>query len=302
MIKNKKKKSKGLSRRNRAGYIFTLPFIVGLFVFFIPAVFNLFRFSFSEINVLAGGRGYGLDFVGLAYYQKALFEDPKFNRMLIELLGSILVQTPVILIFSLLIASILNQKFRGRTVARMIFFIPVIVSTGVIAYVQNNWVSVMTVSDLGNVLADAESIGLYAILEQIDVGKGIIQVVIDAANGLSKIIRSSGMQIFVLLAALQEVPSSLYEAAKVEGCSAWECFWKITIPMVTPQIIICGVYTLISISTATDTEIYNYIATQEFVNNQLSFAAAMNVLYLLAVGSCILLGGAVVKYANRKEE
>lgn len=297
MKKDKRRKSV-IKRRDRQGIIFVLPFIIGLFIFFIPAVINLFRFSLSDIQVLSGGRGYDLNFVGLSYYHKALLEDPKFNRMLIELLGTVIVQTPVILIFSLLIASILNQEFRGRTAARMIFFIPVIVSTGVIAYVQNNWVSVMTVSDLGNALTDAESSGLYAILEYVDVGKGLIQVIIDAAEGLNKIVRSSGMQIYVLLAALQEIPLSIYEAAKVEGCSGWECFWKITIPSVVPQIIICGVYTLISIFTATDTEIYNYIVTQEFVNNQLSFAAAMNMLYLLAVGICILLGAGVIKLAK----
>lgn len=301
-MKKMKRRKQISRRRDKAGYIFTLPFIIGVFVLFIPALINLFRFSVSDIQVLTGGQGYELGFAGLSYYQKALLEDPKFNRMLVSMLGTILVQTPVILIFSLLIASILNQEFKGRTVARMIFFIPVVVSTGVIAYVQNNWVSVMTVSDLGNALAGAESSGLHVILENIDLGKGLIKVVIDAAEGVNKIIRSSGMQIFVLLAALQEIPSSLYEAAKVEGCSAWECFWKITIPMVVPQIIICGVYTLISMSTATDTEIYNYIATQEFVNNQLSFAAAMNVLYLLVVGFCILLGAGVIKLAGRIEE
>ena len=301
-MKIKKKKKIAITRRDRMGVIFVLPFIIGLFVFFIPALFNLFRFSMSDIQVLSGGRGYSLDFVGLSYYRKALMEDPKFNRMLLELLGKVLVQTPIILIFSLLIASILNQEFRGRTISRMIFFIPVIVSTGVIAYVQNNWVSIMTVSDLGNALADAESSGVYALLERIDIGKGFIQVIVEAANGLNQIIRSSGMQIYVLLAALQEIPSSIYEAAKVEGCSAWECFWKITIPSVVPQIIICGVYTLISIFTATDTEIYEYIVNQEFVNNQLSFAAAMNVLYLLAVGICLLIGGGVIKFANMRND
>ncbi len=291
-----------MRKRDRAGYIFTLPFILGLLFIFIPAVINLFRFSLNDIQVLTGGRGYRLDFVGLSYYQKALMEDPKFNRMLVELLGTVLVQTPVILIFSLLIASILNQNFKGRAVARMIFFIPVVVSTGVIAYVQNNWVSVMTVSDLGNALTGGEGAGLYDILSQVNVGQGLIQVVISAAAGLNKIVRSAGMQIFVLLAALQEVPDSMYEAAKVEGCSAWECFWKITIPSVVPQIVICGVYTLISIFTATDTDIYTYISDQEFKNNQLSFAAAMNVLYLLVVGLCILIGAGVIKLAGRNRE
>ncbi len=295
----RKRKKHAMTRRDRAGYLFTLPFILGLLLIFLPCLVNLFCFSFSEIQVLTGGGGYALNFTGISYYRKALLEDPKFNRMLVELLSSTLVQTPVILIFSLLVASILNQKFRGRTLARMIFFIPVVVSTGVIAYVQNNWVSIMTVSGMGNALTGGEGAGLQELLSQVDVGQGLISVVVTAASGLNKIIRSAGMQIFVLLAALQEIPDSMYEAAKVEGCSAWECFWKITIPSVVPQIIICGVYTLISIFTATDTPIYEYISTQEFVNNQLSFAAAMNVLYLMVVGFCILIGAGVIKLAGR---
>lgn len=295
--KNKVKKSV-IRRRNRMGYVFTLPFIIGIFVFFIPELINLFRFSFSEITVLSGGQGYELEFVGLSYYVKALMEDAKFNRLLLNLVGTVLVQTPVILIFSLVVASILNQKFKGRTLARMIFFIPVIVSSGVIAYVLNNWVSIMTVSDIGNSLSGTKESGIYMILNQIDLGQEIIKVVVNAAQGLNKIIRSAGMQIYILLAALQEIPEPLYEAAKVEGCSAWECFWKITVPSVVPQIIICAVYTLIDIFTATDTEIYQYISNFEFVNNEFSFAAAMNVLYLLAAGICILIGAGVIRIAR----
>ena len=300
-MKRKFKSKYIITKRDKVGVLFVLPFVIGLFFLFLPAVINLFRFSFSDIQVLTGGEGYSLDFVGLSYYNKALLEDAKFNRMLVETLQTVLVQTPIILIFSLLIASILNQNFHGRTVSRMIFFIPVIVSTGVIAYVQNNWVSIMTVSDMGNALGGAETTGLYAILQNIDIGKGLINIIIQAADGLSKVIRSSGMQIYIFLAALQEIPLSSYEAAKVEGCSAWECFWKITVPSVVPQIVICTVYTLISIFTATDTEIYEYISTQEFVNNQLSFAAAMNVLYLLTVGLCILIGAGILKFSSRKD-
>lgn len=299
--KNKVKKSV-IRRRNRMGYVFTLPFIIGVLIFFIPELFNLFRFSFSEITVLTGGQGYELEFVGLSYYIKALMEDAKFNRLLVGLLGTVLVQTPVILIFSLVVSSILNQKFKGRTVARMIFFIPVIVSSGTIAYVLNNWVSIMTVSDIGDALAGSKEAGLNVILSQINMGQGLIQVIINAANQLNKIIRSAGMQIYIMLAALQEIPESLYEAAKVEGCSAWECFWKITVPSVVPQIIICAVYTLIDIFTATDTEIYTYIKNFEFTNNEFSFASAMNVLYLLAAGVCILIGAGVIKIGTRRSK
>jgi len=287
-------------QRAIAGIVFSSPFIIGLIILFIPSLISLFRFSFNDIKVLVGGNGYEMKFAGFDYYSEALFKDAKFNRMLVETIGSMLVQTPIILIFSLFAASLLNQEFKGRLFARIVFFIPVIVSTGIIAYIDNNWVSAMTVNKLDNVLATGEGFGLEMILSQIDIGKGVFDVVISAADGLNEIIRSSGMQIFIFLAAFQEVPHSLYEAAKVEGCSAWECFWKITIPSVAPQIIICGVYTLIDVYTATDTEIYTYIEEFAFVSNQQSLASAMNVLYLLMVGIVILLGAGVIKISGKK--
>jgi len=289
-------------QRAIAGIIFSSPFIIGLIILFVPAVISLFRFSLNDIEVLVGGNGYKMTFAGLDYYSEAVLKDAKFNRMLVESISSMLVQTPVILIFSLFAASLLNQEFKGRLFARMVFFIPVIVSTGIIAFIDNNWVSSMTVNKLGNILSDGEGLGLEVILSQLDFGKGLLDVVVSAADGLNEIIRSSGMQIFIFLAAFQEVPPSLYEAAKVEGCSAWECFWKITIPSVTPQIIICGVYTLIDVYTATDTEIYTYIEDFAFVSNQQSLASAMNVIYLLAVGVVILLAAGIIKLSGKKQE
>ena len=243
-----------------------------------------------------------MNFVGLKYYREALLEDSKFNRMLIETIGTMLIQTPIILIFSLFAASLLNQEFKGRIFARIVFFIPVIVSTGVIGYIDNNWVSAMTVNHLGNALAGDRVFGLEYILSQINIGSGLIDIVVSAADGLRKIIRSSGMQIFIFLAAFQEISPSLYEAARVEGCSAWECFWKITIPCVTPQIVICGVYTLIDVYTATDTEIYKYIEDFSFVSNQQSLASAMNVLHLCAVGLVLLLGFGILKLSSKERK
>lgn len=297
-----KKYSSLKSQKARAGVVFSLPFIVGFLLIFIPAMFNVFSFSLNDIKVMLGGNGYKLNFTGLSYYKQALFEDSKFNRMLLETLSKMLVQTPIILIFSLFAATLLNQQFRGRTAARLIFFIPVIVSTGIIAYVDNNWISVMTVSGIDNVLSGSQNVSLEALFSNIEFGQSLVTVVITAAEQLNKIIRSSGMQIYIFLAAFQEISPSLYEAAKVEGCSAWECFWKISIPMVTPQIIICSVYTLIDIYTATDTEIYSYINNFAFVNNQQSLASAMNVLYLLAVGIVILVGAGILKLNGRKRE
>lgn len=297
-----KKANHSLERKkSRAGFWFSLPLIIGVVIFFVPAVFNVIRLSLNDIGVLAGGNGYSLSFAGLKYYKESLFEDAKFTRMLLETLSTILVKTPVILIFSLFAASLLSQEFKGRAFARIVFFIPVIVSTGIVSFIDNNWVSAMTVSEVGNVLKEDSVFGVEALLTQIEIGEKFIQVLISAANEVNQIIRSSGMQIYIFLAAFNEIPPALYEAAKVEGCSAWECFWKITIPSVVPQIIICAVYTLIDLYTATDTAIYEYIRNFAFVNKEQSLAAAMNVLYLLLVELVILAFFSIVKISGRKE-
>jgi len=288
-------------RRAFAGILFSSPFIIGLIFLFIPALINLFTFSLNDIEVLIGGKGYELNFVGLKYYKEALLEDSKFNRMVLETIGSMLVQAPVILVFSLFAATLINREFKGRLFARIVFFIPVVVSTGIIAMIDNNWVSAMTVNKLDNVLSGSNDFGLKYILSQVDIGKGLIDIVVASADGLYKIIRSSGMQIFIFLAAFQEISPSMYEAAKVEGCSAWECFWKITIPSVVPQIIICVVYTLIDVYTASDTEIYSYIEDFTFISNQQSLASSMNVIYLFAVAFVLLLGAGVIKLSAKKE-
>lgn len=301
-MKLKIKANHSLKREKaKAGLIFSIPFIIGLVFFFIPAIFNVVRFSLNSITLLIGGNGYNLNFVGLEYYKHALLEDSKFTRMLLETVSTILIKTLVILIFSLFAASLLNQEFKGKTFARIVFFIPVIVSTGIIAYIDNNWVSSMTVNNLGNVLNGDSKFGLEALLSQIEFGEKLIDLVVSSAEGVNKIIRSSGMQIYIFLAAFNEIPPALYEAAKVEGCSAWECFWKITIPSVAPQIIICGVYTLIDLYTATDTEIYAYIQNFAFVDKEQSLASAMNVIYLLLIGILILLLFGIIKIYSRRD-
>lgn len=116
----------------------------------------------------------------------------------------------------------------------------------------------------------------------------LIEVVVTAANGIENVVNSSGMQIFILLAAFQEIPQSSYEAAAVEGASKWETFWKITIPSVKNQIILTAIYTVIDIFTKTDNKLFNFIYEIGFEGNQYGLAMAMYIIYLLAIG--VMLG------------
>lgn len=285
----KKKKVLSLERkRARCGYIFTLPFILGIVLLFIPNVFKTFLFSVNDVIIDASG--YTLESAGFQYYYKALFEDAQFIRYVAGALSELLIEVPIILVFSLFMAMVLNQEFKGRVVARAIFFLPVVLSTGIIANVDAN-AGMNTLMSIRNALdTDGAQIGseLTRLLTSMNFNETLTEIVVNAANGVGDIVNASGMQIFIFLAAFQQIPLSVFEAAQVEGCSKWVLFWKIILPMTSKQIIVAGVYTVIDVFTRTDSELFEYINTTAYTNNQYSLAMAMYLIY--ALGLAVMMG------------
>ena len=289
-MKVKQKKPLSLERkRARYGYIFTAPLIIGLVFFFIPNIVKTVIFSMNE--TIIESTGYSLEPAGFQYYYKAFFEDAKFLQYTLASLGEILLQVPIILIFSLFMAMVLNQEFKGRVVARAIFFLPVVLATGIVSKVE-------VTTQLGSLIEtrDALEMGLVATgfdmkqwLTSMNFNASLIEVVIDAAEGIKEIVNASGMQIFIFLAAFQQIPISVYEAAQVEGCSKWILFWKLIIPMTSKQIVVAGVYTVIDVFTRTDSTLFSYIHEMAYANNQYSYAMAMYLIYALGLAIMILI-------------
>ncbi len=279
-------------RRSYMGYVFILPLILGVITVFIPNIVQTIQFSLNDLRMT--GTGYDLTFKGLQYYRDALMDDPKFTRLLLSCLRTLAVNVPVVLIFSLFISTLLNQQFRGRLLARIIFFVPVILSTGVIATMDGSAANMIANSaiDTGAGGAGADFLQFTNLLTSLEFGDFLVDIVVGAVSGIYTIVKSSGMQIFIFLAGLQEISPSLYEAASVEGCSKWELFWKITFPMISPQIAVCAVYTFAEASSG-DHELFTYINDLAFSQNQYALATAMSVLYLLCL--CIII--AVVFWA-----
>ena len=142
-VQPKKKKVASLdAKKSRAGWLFVLPFVIGFVLLYIPMLFQSIEFSFSEIKLLTnaggGGGGYELTFVGWANYNKALFSDANFVRVLTSSLKQLVLDVPAIVIFSLFMAIVLNQKMVGRAAFRAIFFIPVILTTGLIDQIDQS--------------------------------------------------------------------------------------------------------------------------------------------------------------------
>ncbi len=240
-------------RKAHAGWIFVLPFVVGFILIYLPIIFDSIKFSFQEIDPVRTG-GYTTTWVGFSNYQKALFENPDFVQTLVSSIRQLVLEIPSIVIFSLFIAVLLNNKIVGRAAFRAILFIPVILSTGLIEAIdaQNNLMEFMDSSagiDTGTGESTAamlsSAIDLEALFANMKVGTELVEYVAAAVDGISSIVNRSGVQILIFLAGLQSISPAIYESCRIDGATAWETFWKITFPMISPMILVNAVYTII---------------------------------------------------------
>lgn len=283
-MKITKKQTFSLERkRARYGYVFTLPLILGLVFLFIPNLVQTVMYSLNETVI--GSSGYTLEWIGFKYYIKAFTGDAKFLQYTLSSLGELLVQVPVVLVFSLFMAMVLNQKFKGRVVARAIFFLPLVLSTGIISKVEASTQldALMSMRDALEGMQGTQ-FDLSQLLLSLNFNKTLGDIVVNAAKGIEDIVNASGMQIFIFLAAFQQISPSVYEAAQVEGCSKWVLFWKIVIPMTAKQILVAGVYTVVDVFTRTDGTLFTYIQEMAYTNNQYSYAMAMYLVYAMGLG------------------
>ncbi len=236
------------AQRSLLGFLFTLPFILGFGAFLAYPFVQSVIFSLSKLTIVP--TGYVLDFVGLDNYRHAVFVDPRFRQVFVETVVSMAMKIPVILIFSFFAANLLNQKFRGRTMARVIFFLPVIMGAEITLRMQqaDYMQQAMSLSESGLIPLSA----LQEFLGSLKLPMVFVNFIFAAINEIPMIIRSSGIQILIFLAALQSIPKSLYEAAHMEGATGWEAFWKITFPLISPLLLVNVVYTIVDSFTAPD--------------------------------------------------
>jgi len=203
----------------------------------------------------------------------------------------------MILFFSLFSATLLNQKFRGRTLARAIFFLPVILASNAIASAEQAGLINLIGSGayLDEMQADLSSYNITSIVYMLmDVGipRSFVDYIVSAILGIYDIITSSGVQILIFLAALQAVPSSMYEVAKMEGATAYECFWKITFPMVSPLILTNIIYTIID--SFTGSPVTTLIYSVAFETQNFGLSAAMSWIYTIIVALILVIVGFVL--------
>jgi ABC-type sugar transport system permease subunit len=279
-------------KRSLLGILFILPWLLGFLFLFLSPFLQSIQFSFSELKVAPNG--YDLSFIGLDNYHHAIRIDPNFNRILTESVTEMVYNVPMILFFSLFAATLLNSKFKGRALARAIFFLPVILASGAIEEAQSAGLIQLTGSsqiaqELGEQQNGFDPMILVSILGNSGIPLGFIEYIVTAVNRIYEIIRSSGVQILIFLAALQSVPSTMYEVAKMEGATAYESFWKITFPMVSPLILTNVIYTIID--SFADSQVTQYIYETAFTSQNFGLSAAMAWMYTIVVSIILVVVG-----------
>lgn len=279
----KKKVHMDLERRSGwTGRFFALPFYIGFVYFYLMPLLQSIRFSFSNVTVDISR--YNMSPSGFENYKYVLTGDQNFTTNLFSSLGQLLWQAPVILISSLFFAIILNSKFHGRTFVRTVFFLPVIIATGIVINIIKGDVvanSVLT----GNVVAGGQifqSVALQNLLIGTGLNAGMITFFTTISNNMFDLLWKTGIQMIIFLAGLQSIPPSLYEASAMEGATAWENFFKITIPMLSPIILVNLVYTVVD----NFTDASNVVMRQVLKNTNLlrfGWASAMAWIYFLLI-------------------
>ena len=283
------KRHLSLTRRNALkGFAFTLPFCIGFIKFFLGPLFQSLSFAFSNVTVEVGG--YITDFVGWENITYVLKKDTNFSTNLLASIKDLLWQVPVILIAALFFAILLNRKSHGKTLIRAIFFLPVIVSSGVIINIIQSDAAAANVLT-GNIVAGGDvtqNMSLMDLLNALELPETVSEYFSNIVNNLFGIIWNVGVQMIIFLAGLQNIPPSLYEASSVEGATAWENFWMITIPMLAPMILVNAVYTVVdSFTSASNSVMLQVINNMNL--SRLGWASAMALIYFVIIAVILAL-------------
>ena len=297
-IKRDNKLSLTLEGKNAiTGYLFLLPFIIGFIAFMFFPLLESLRMVFSNVKIDAIKHGFDMEYVGIENLKRVVAIDPQFNRFLVEEIMRMLLIVPAIIIFSLFVALILNQEFKARGFVRAIFFLPVILSSGIMIGLETNNSLLNSMADIikeGNLMRSSVTGVLEDILVTEGAANDFMGYIFRVINQIYDIAMASGIQIIIFLSALQTIPPSMFEAAKIEGATSWECFWKITFPMVSSLILVNVVYSVVDYFIRTDNRVMNRINETTLRMLNFSFGTAMAWVYFLAVIAIIGIAMALI--------
>lgn len=276
------------------GFLFIFPWLVGFLVFVARPFAHSIKLAFSTVDMMAGFR---LNFVGWDNFNEAFFIDERFVPILVTVLQRNLVDVPIILTFALFTAFLVNQRIRGVIFFRAVFFLPVVIASGLV--VQQLF---------------SQQVGRLEAVVGLDI-PGLVymylpvqfaDVVVDVMNRLTLILWRSGIQILLFVAGLQGISPTLYEASRIDGATDWEIFWKITLPMLSPIILVNTIYTIVDGFTDIFNPMVNFLRNVAFSGSfRLGYAAALGWIYFilifLLIGTVFITSKKWVFYGGERE-
>ena len=288
-------------RESLWGYFFIFPWVVGICIFFLSGVANSLLYSFYNLKLDNGLQLIPLTaedangaqvYAPLANYISVFNKELNYPVTLANFAVSLILQLPVIIAFSLIIALMLNGRIRGRGFFRTIFFLPVIIATGPV-------MSQLTAQGVSSVPMVSQNV-ITSVLTGLP--EFIATPISDLFSQLILILWNSGIQILIFLAGLQKVPTAMYEASKIDGASAWETFWKITLPSLRSMILLNSIYTVVTLSTNSTNPIIDLIYNATYaVTKGYSYAAAMTWMYTVVVAILLLITFLIVREKKEKK-
>ncbi len=271
-----KQKKSGISYKWReylTGYAFVSIWIIGFLVFTLqPLCYSLFL-SFQRVLITADG--IETTYVGLDNIKNAFVSDVVFMDGLTEFLKEMVLTVPAVIVFSLIIALLLNLKIKFKGFFRTVFFLPVIIMTGPVINELINQNS-FTLSGLNN----------YGFIWFIgfNFNQSISSLLISLLSNMILVLWYTGVQSLIFLAALQKINRQVYEASRIDGASPWESFWKITLPTLEPMILVNLIYTIITLSAFELNQVSTHISTQMFnIRTGFGYASALSWIYFIAL-------------------
>lgn len=284
------KKKRGIeSLKARYGMMFVAPWVFGVALFVLMPLFGFLSYSFSDVAMTP--EGLETTFVGLQHYREQFIEDPYYLDICLESLSSLFKSAPIVVALSMVLALVLNQRFKGRMFARAIFFLPVIIASSSVMQVMNSFnMSGEIASSAGLAAAEAgseymEVIDFAAILQKLNLPAGLNTLLSGYLSDTFNLLWSCGIQVLLFVAGLQTIPAQLYEVGKVEGITAWEEFWYVTVPMMGRVILLVVFYTLVELFV--DKSRIVGMAIEHMAQAGYSTSAAMLWPYFLAVSVII---------------
>lgn len=286
------------TKRAIAGYTFILPFILGFVLFMSWPLIQSLVMSFCEVSP----QKFTMEWVSLTNYDYVLNFIPWFRTTIIGESYRIIINTVATLVFSFVVAVVLNGKFSGRTLARAIFFLPVLFSSGVLLGLDSNMINIKSsntlMAGMNVAIAEAGNVNLTASLQELLQTTGFateaFQIVFDIIEGIYDVAIASGIQIIVFLSGMQSISPSLYEAANVEGCSAWESFWMITFPAISPLLLVNLIYTVVDFSTRSNNVVMEKVIQMMYNEYNFGAASAIAWLYMAIITVLIAVGAFII--------